>query len=51
MNVIETLTPETILNKELPINNLFDNSFYYPSSNFDGYIVNFYGKEIQKFHL
>lgn len=49
MNVIENLTTRTIQNKQLPINELLDNSFYYPSSGFDGGVIKYYGKEIQSF--
>jgi len=49
MNIIENLTTETILNKQLPINELLDNSFYYPSSGFDVGIIKYYGKEIQSY--
>jgi hypothetical protein len=33
----------------LPLNELLDNSFYYPSSHFDGGVIKYYSKEIQSF--
>ncbi|GIV32290.1 MAG: hypothetical protein KatS3mg030_592 [Saprospiraceae bacterium] len=49
MNVLENITAEKILNEEIPISVLLDNSFYYPASGLDGGIVKYYGKEIQSF--
>ncbi len=49
MNVLENITAEKILNEEIPISELLDNSFYYPASGLDGGIVKYYGKEIQSF--
>jgi hypothetical protein len=49
LTAIENMTKETIINKQLPINELLDNSFNYPSSGFDGGIIKYYGKEIQSY--
>jgi len=49
MNFIDELTPDQILNGVLPINELLENSLYYPSCGFDGGVVKFCGKEIQSF--
>lgn len=49
MKIIENLTTESILNKQLPINELLENTFYYPSSGFDYGIIKYYGKKIQSY--
>jgi hypothetical protein len=38
-NYLEKLTPEIICNEKIPINDILKDSFYYPSSAFDGGIV------------
>ncbi|WP_409771615.1 hypothetical protein [Thermaurantimonas sp.] len=47
--MIENLTTDIILTKQLPINELLDNSFYYPACGFDWGIIKFYGREIQSY--
>jgi hypothetical protein len=49
MGIIQNLTTDAIQNQRLPINELLDNSLYYPSSGFDGGIVKNYSKKIQSF--
>ena len=49
MTFIDTLSRAQILNEPLPIAELLEDSFYYPSCGFDGGIVKFYGQEIQSF--
>lgn len=43
------LTKEAILNQPLPLNDLLENSLYYPASGFDGDIVKHASKNIQSF--
>lgn len=49
MNIIENLTNEAIISEQLPVNELLEDSFYYPSSGFDGGIIKYFGKEIQSY--
>lgn len=49
MNKIDNLTEDEILNGHFPLEDLLKNSFYYPSSGFDGGIVKFFAKELQSF--
>lgn len=49
MNLLEQLTTESIQNQPIPISDLLEDSFYYPSSGFDGGIVKHYANEIQSF--
>jgi hypothetical protein len=49
MTKIDSLTKEEIINGQLPLIELLDNSFYYPSCGFDGGIVKHYSKHIQSF--
>lgn len=49
MNKIDTLTKNDILHGKLPLEDLLKNSFYYPSSRFDGGVVKFFAKELHSF--
>lgn len=49
MSFIDKLTKEDILTKKIPLKEILENSFYYPSSGFDGNVIRIYSKEIQSF--
>ena len=49
MTAIDNLTKADIISGTLPLNDLLDNSLYYPSCEFDGAIVKHYSKKIQSF--
>lgn len=49
MTKIDYLTKEEIISGKLPLIELLDNSFYYPSCGFDGGIIKHYSKHIQSF--
>ncbi|MEI7526190.1 MAG: hypothetical protein WCJ95_17730 [Mariniphaga sp.] len=49
MTKIDSLTNDEVINGELPLIDLLDNSFYYPSCRFDGGIIKHYSKYIQSF--
>ena len=49
MTKIDTITAHQILNEDLPLDDLLENSSYYPASFFDGEIVRIFSKDIQSF--
>jgi hypothetical protein len=49
MNKIDSLSKNEILNGQFPLEDLLKDSFYYPSSGFDGGVVKFFAKEFQSF--
>lgn len=49
MTLLDKLTNEKIVTEKLPLADLLDNSFYYPSSHIDGGVVKYYSKHIQSF--
>ena len=49
MNIIDSLTSDEIQNGKFPLEELLENSLYYPSSGFDGGVVKHFSKEVQSF--
>jgi hypothetical protein len=49
MTIIDRLTKDEVISGKLPLIELLDNSFYYPSCGFDGEIIKHYSQHIQSF--